>query len=152
MPKFTGPLAKLVQTPREEDAPDLHPAHQALTRLTGPTASVICLFEAADGTLTLPHSGERVASLRVRPMNAGGIADVARLLFGEVSLAHRGVVAVLWKAPTTPKEWGDVGLLERHHLICFRDGRARVGEYELRLSNDCGLDVSKADGDAEAEG
>ena len=54
-PQYRGGLARVVQEPRQEDSPDLHPAHQALTAAY-----------PADGTAHLPESGQR----RVAPAPA----------------------------------------------------------------------------------
>jgi len=143
-PRFRGALARLVQEPREEDNPDLHPAHQALTRLTRPTVLLICLDRDDNGSYRLPHDNSPVHTLAIRKMSYGGLEDVGRLMLGEVTSAHRGVINQLRVAPLTPTGWGDVGLLCRHHLILFTKGKARLGAYELVLDNSLGLTIIRA--------
>jgi CRISPR-associated endonuclease/helicase Cas3 len=143
-PRFRGALARLVQEPREEDSPDLHPAHQALTRLTRPTVSLVCLEVGADGAHRLPHDNSLVPSLAVRRMSQGGFDDVRRLLLGELSSAHRGLVELLRQAPRIPAEWAEVGMLCRHHLLLFEKGKASLGAYVLALDNALGLTVTRA--------
>jgi CRISPR-associated endonuclease/helicase Cas3 len=146
-PQFRGALARVVQQPREEDNPDLHPAHQALTRLTRPTASLICLELDADRSYRLPHDNTPVSTLMIRKMSEGGFADIGRLMLGEVSCAHVGVINQLRAEPHIPPEWIEVGMLCRHHLIQFSNGRARLGEYGLSIDNFLGLTISRAGGD-----
>ena len=43
VPSYDGQLADFTRANLEEDSPDLHKAFQALTRLTEPNVSVICL-------------------------------------------------------------------------------------------------------------
>jgi CRISPR-associated endonuclease/helicase Cas3 len=142
-PQFRGVLARMVQQPREEDSPELHPAHQALTRLTRPTVSLICLNKDDHGAYRLPHDNSLVPSLAIRRMSCGGFEDVGRLMLGEVTCAHWGVIRQLQSAPLTLTEWEDVGMLCRHHLIIFAGGKARLGAYELTLDNSLGLTVAR---------
>jgi CRISPR-associated endonuclease/helicase Cas3 len=150
-PRFRGALARVVQEPREEDSPDLHPAHQALTRLTRPTVSIICLVRDERGANRLPHDNSSVPTLAVRKMSEGGFADIGRLILGEVTSAHRGLLNQLREEPHTPREWTDVGLLCRHHLIVFTHGKARVGAYELFLDHFLGLTIALNRGQGEDE-
>jgi CRISPR-associated endonuclease/helicase Cas3 len=143
-PRFRGALARVVQEPREEDNPDLHPAHQALTRLTRPTVSLICLDRDDCGSYRLPHDNSPVHTLAIRKMSRGGFKDVSRLMLGEVVSAHRGVINHLRESPLTPPAWAEVGLLCRHHLILFTKGKASLGAYELALDNFLGLTIMRA--------
>jgi CRISPR-associated endonuclease/helicase Cas3 len=150
-PQFRGALARVVQEPREEDNPDLHPAHQALTRLTGPTVSLICLESDDNGSYRLPHDSSPVHTLAIRKMSQGGVEDVGRLMLGEVTSAHRGVINQLREVPLTPPAWVDVGLLCRHHLVLFTKGKASLGAYELVLDNSVGLTIIRTNAEGEDE-
>jgi CRISPR-associated endonuclease/helicase Cas3 len=150
-PQFRGALARLMKEAREEDNPDLHPAHQALTRLTRPTASLICLENNENGAYRLPHDNSEVPSLRIRRMAEGGFDDVRRVILAEVSSSHRGLIEELRESPRTPPEWTDVGFLSRHHLVLFTKGKARLGGYELTLSNSLGLTISRVGEEREDE-
>jgi CRISPR-associated endonuclease/helicase Cas3 len=150
-PQFRGALARVVQDPREEDNPELHPAHQALTRLTRPTVSLICLERDANGSYWLPHDNTLVPTLAIRKMSEGGFADVGRLMLGGISCAHYGVINQLRAEPHIPREWVELGMLCRHHLIQFSNGRARLGEYELSLDNFLGLTISRVGDQGEDE-
>lgn len=142
-PQFRGALARVVQEPREEDNPGLHPAHQALTRLSRPTASLICLERDASDSYRLPHDSTPLSTLRVRRMSEGGSADVGLLMMGEITSAHPGVINQLRAEPRTPAEWEKVGMLRYHHLILFSSGKARLGDYNLSLDNDLGLTITR---------
>jgi CRISPR-associated endonuclease/helicase Cas3 len=148
-PKHTGALARLVGVPREEDNPDLHPAHQALTRLTRPTVQLICLEASGTGLFRLVHDHSLIRNLSVRNLSAGGAGDVGRLLLGELNTAHPGVVRELWDSPRQPREWAEVGMLLSHHQITFVDGSATLGGYQLLLDNELGLRVIRDEGEDE---
>jgi CRISPR-associated endonuclease/helicase Cas3 len=150
-PQFRGALVRVVQEPREEDSPDLHPAHQALTRLTRPTVSLVCLERDDNGPYRLPHDNTPVPKLAIRKMSEGGSADVGRLMLGEITSAHSGVIKRLRAEPCIPPEWVEVGMLCRHHLILFSNGKARLGEYELSLDNFVGLTISRVGDQGEDE-
>src|SRR5581483_4847832 len=144
IPSFCGALARIVQEPKEEDNPDLHSAHQALTRLTRPTVSFICLLKEGE-SYHLPHDNTVVSTLVVRKMQEGGIEDIGRFLMGEVTSAHRGLLNELRTMPLNPREWKDVAMLARHHVIVFDEGLAHVGRYQLELDRFLGLTISRAD-------
>jgi CRISPR-associated endonuclease/helicase Cas3 len=144
-PQFRGVLARVVQEAREEDNPDLHPAHQALTRLTRPTVSLICLQRDDNDPYRMPHDNSPFSTLAIRKNSQGGFEDVARVMLGEVTSAHRGLINQLRQKPLMPREWKDVGLLCRHHLILFTEGKALVGPYELSLDNLFGLTITRPD-------
>lgn len=148
-PSFSGALARIVGEPREEDSPELHPAHQALTRLTRPTLQLICLTEDSDGTLRTPHDGKPVPTLQVRKLSAGGSEDMRRLLNAELGVADMRVLRELWANPMTPAEWEEVAMLKKHHLIVFRDGVAVLGGAELRLDMQLGLQVTRSESEGD---
>jgi CRISPR-associated endonuclease/helicase Cas3 len=141
-PIFRGDFTRMVTEPREEDSPELHPAHQALTRLTRPTVALVCLIDEGDGQHRLPHNGQVVSPRSIRKMSEGGTDDVRNILLGEVSSAHPGLVRELASRPLVPSAWKKVGILARHHLVTFQNGSARIGEHKLRLDNDIGLEVT----------
>jgi CRISPR-associated endonuclease/helicase Cas3 len=150
-PQFRGSLSRVVSAPREEDSPDLHPAHQALTRLTRPTVSLICLLKDFEGTYFLPHDSSPVRTLAIRNMSSGGFKDISRLMLGEITSAHRGLLNELRAVARIPDEWVDLGLLNRHHLIVFTEGKAHVGPYELELDYYLGLTITRANVQGEDE-
>jgi CRISPR-associated endonuclease/helicase Cas3 len=97
-------LYSYTQYPQDEDRPDLHPAHQALTRLAEPSVRAIVLD---------PEAAERLVS---RTAGAPGI-DVAReLLAHSVTLSHRGLVDELLAVPA-PDSWKRSALLRDCRLL-----------------------------------
>ncbi|MHB1424624.1 MAG: CRISPR-associated helicase Cas3' [Gemmataceae bacterium] len=142
-PRFRGTLARILQEPREEDNPDLHPAHQALTRLSRPTVSLICLSKDSNGVYCLTHDNSPVRTLAIHKISEDGYKDIGRLLLAEITSADRGLLGELSLTPRIPREWSDFGLLCRHHLIVFTDGKARVGSIELELDNFLGLTITR---------
>ena len=143
-PGFSGILERIVSQPREEDSPDIHPAHQALTRLSRPTVQLICLLRGSGNTWQLPHNRSVLQTLTVRPMSKGGIDDIRTLLNGELTVADFRVLRALSEDPQTLEKWSDVGMLCRHHLVTFEDGLAQIGNVELLLDEHLGLMVRAA--------
>ncbi len=122
-----------------------------MTRLTGPTVSLICLACADNGAYRLTHNAGPVSSLAIRKISQGGFEDIGRLMLAEVTSTHRGLINELRDGPRTPPEWADTGLLCRHHLIVFAEGKARVGRYDLLLDNEIGLTITRVNDQGEDE-
>lgn len=102
-PTYRGDLSRMAAIPREEDSPDLHPAHQALTRLTRPTAVLICLKDQGNGQFRLPYdAGSRRFFAGPEDVRRGE-QDITAILQGEVSCAHRGIVRGVGARPLTPR-------------------------------------------------
>lgn len=141
-PPFSrGSLAELAQLPREEDAPELHPAHQALTRLTELTVQVVCL----GGTSERPTLRPGGPALDRRWLRERPTIEVTRdLLSRAVSLSDRRVVHALLKREV-PKGWQDSPVLRRHRPLYFGEDRiAPVGDWLIRLDPELGLVIERA--------
>lgn len=118
-PDTDGFLTELTGQTLEEDAPELHPALQALTRLAEPTVTVVALWGApdqafADADRTQPVDPRRRPTLDV----------TAQLLRHACSLGDRRVVAALRDAPPPPG-WAASPLL-RHTRAVFFDTNQRA--------------------------
>ncbi len=138
-PSYPGPLWRLIEDSREEDAPEIHQAHQALTRLGDPAVDIVCLF----GSEARPYLDEALTEpvdLKERPS-----AELSRrLLLRSVSIAHRGLFPEL-VAREVPPGWQLSPLLRRHRLLTFDAGRsAPVGPYRLRLDEELGLVIERS--------
>ena len=72
-------------------------------------------------------------------------------MLGELTSTHRGLLNELTVVPRIPREWSDVGMLCRHHLIVFANGKASVGPYELDLDYCLGLSITHANAQGEDE-
>ena len=110
----------------EEDDPGVHPSLQALTRLSDPSVSVVCLTPE-----------ERVGLRRTAVPSRD---EAKELLRRSVSLVGRGVVAEATTRLTAPSGWQRSPLL-RHHLLLELDaaGGCDIGPYRLTLDNHLGL-------------
>jgi CRISPR-associated endonuclease/helicase Cas3 len=136
-PGYDGGLSRLVGEPREEEAPELHPAHQALTRLIDVTVPLVCL----EGTPERPLlDGEALRKDKVPD-----VALAKRLLRRSVTVSDRRIVYELLDQPT-PDGWIKSPLL-RHHRLVALDGHhsARVGKWRLHLDGEVGLVVEPGD-------
>jgi CRISPR-associated endonuclease/helicase Cas3 len=139
-PTYDGALWRVMEDPREEDAPEFHREHQALTRLADPTVEVVALYA----------EGEH---LRLRP--GGPEVDLSReptrdetraLLLRSSRLADRRIVHRLlsWDPPTA---WKRSPLL-RHHRCLRLDtaGRCPVDRYVVELDPELGFRVTGEEG------
>lgn len=135
-PDSGGALWRFTENPREEDAPDFHRAHRALTRLADEAVPVVCLF----GTKTRPS----LDPAGHEPVDLGNIpsAQMAqRLLARSVAIADRRVVSTL-KSKVVPSGWLRSPLLRHHRLLSFdSEGIATVGAHRVRLDSVLGLQV-----------
>lgn len=130
-PSCPDSLAALIGTAREEDAPALHPAHQARTRLIDHSVAVICL----GGTEAVPLLGDRPIKRSEKPT----VALARRLLQRSVTITHPGVVAALLQTQS-PSGWVQTPLLRNYRLLVFNEhNTASVGLFTLSLDPECGL-------------
>ena len=137
-PTFSGEIWRMTADPREEDAPDFHQAHQALTRLAEPSVAVVCMWKRAASVTLGPGDAAAVDLDAIPPMPL-----IQELLRCSVTVAHGGIVPLLLAEPT-PKGWRKCALLRNHKLAVFgQDGTCRVGEYALSLDPDRGLVVAQ---------
>lgn len=135
-PTYNGPLGDFTSDPKEEDSPEFHAAHQALTRLSQPTVNVVCLHEdEGDGELYDRENG------RSRPDAEPTIEQTKRLLRHSVPVSDRRVVRELLSREP-PEGWRRSPLLRHHRLLMLdQDGRAEVGGYQLVLDKTIGLTI-----------
>jgi len=135
LPTHGGSLATLIGTALEEDAPELHPAHQARTRLIEHSVPVICL----EGTEDAPLLDGKVVKRSETPT----VALAKELLQRSVTITHRGVVAALLEKQP-PSGWAKTPLLRSYRLLVFDEQNvAFVGSYKLRLDPECGLIIGE---------
>ncbi|MFW6116671.1 MAG: CRISPR-associated helicase Cas3' [bacterium] len=121
----------------EEDNPEVHESLQALTRLSGPSLSVICLY-GSEGDTYYDREGRC-------PVNSSEVQDrstIRELL--QCSLSVTGWVArqLIDELPTPPT-WNRYALLRHHKLLVLgSDGSATIGSFKLRLDEEYGLLVT----------
>ncbi len=139
-PSYTGQLWRLAGNITEEDAPELHPVHQALTRLASPSVPVVLLHgdaetAALDSMLSNPVDMNQVPSLET----------TKRLLMRSVTISDRRMVFQLLKQ-SPPRSWRRSGLL-RNHRVIFLDSRgmSKIGDYLLILDVETGVTVSRSE-------
>jgi len=120
-------LTDFLKDPREEDAPDLHPALQALTRLGAPSVEVVLLPE---GSPLIPSGPGRLERARVRES-----------LQRAVSVSARSVTRELAKLDVPPSFAATAGL--RHHrlLVLDQGGEAATGRLSIRYDAELGLRI-----------
>lgn len=140
-PGFSGHLARMVSDPREEDDPTLHQAHQALTRLTGLTVNVICLY--GTGTKAFwDKKQEEPLDLNLAPNDE----VVRKLLEHSASVSRFGLTEAIIQDDknTLPVAWGKTALLRHHRVLFFNEqGICPCGNFQIRLDDKSGLVIQK---------
>lgn len=133
-PTYGGALWRLTGDPREEDAPDFHQAHQALTRLAEPTVSLV-LLHGTVGAPCLNSASHEEVDMDVEPT----VEQAARLLACSVSVSDKRIVFDLMAMPVPPG-WRRSALLRHHRAVILdRDGGVVIGKHYLRADHEIGL-------------
>lgn len=136
-PSYGGQLWRLTEDPREEDAPDFHQAHRALTRLTPPSVPVVLLFGSSDRAWLDAAHRESVDIDSVPSIDA-----MKQMLMRSANISDRRVVfQLLQQAP--PMSWRRTALLRNHRAI-FLDGDGcseSIDGYSIRQDPETGLTV-----------
>lgn len=121
----------------DEDKPELHEAWRAMTRLTRPSVTLVCLHRLADG-VTLDPDGRRPISLKERPGRELA-AELARRI---VTLSTYPVFKhFIDQKP--PPGWRKHPLLRYHRAAIFTEGRIDLGDSWLILDPELGLMTEK---------
>jgi len=111
-PKRRIALGEFAKHPRKEDAPEIHKAHQALTRL-GDSVQVVCLY----GTRARP-SFDAKGEDKINPRREPTEDEAIRLLRHSLSLSTKRVVERL-RAEPAPVGWRKSSLLRHYRLIAL---------------------------------
>jgi len=116
---------------REEDSPELHPALQAVTRLTEPTVNVVLLPAGSP----LEPKGSRTPD-----------RDTVRALVGQsVSVSSRGAVQALFKQEAPPAFAASPALRRHRLLIVDTNGEGRVEGVRFAYDPELGLTITRED-------
>jgi CRISPR-associated endonuclease/helicase Cas3 len=124
----------------EEDKPELHAALQALTRLTPPSISLVCLHRTAAGLTLNPDGSGPVVNLEQEP----GASLTREMALATATVSHPAAVRHFRNEPV-PSGWKDHPLLHDHRPAIFTDGVCRLSESGriLRLDRELGLEISR---------
>ena len=122
-----------------EEDPRVHESLQALTRLSPPGVSLVCLHRQGERVVAEPGCSEPI-DLDIPPGDALTRVLVRRM----VTVTHRGVLAAL-QNQAVPAAWERHALLRHCRLALFTDGLCRLPEspYALRLTRALGLQIIK---------
>ncbi len=134
-PTFDG-LLNDTSAGLEEDAPDVHAAFQALTRLGPPTISLICLHETPAGLNTEPDGSGAPVDLERKP-DAETTRALARATVG---VSNRALVDH-FRAQEPPDAWRKHPLLRDHRVAIFANREYVCGGQTLCLSRELGLAI-----------
>lgn len=118
-----------------DDSEEVHAAHQAMTRLGGPSVEVVCLYEQ-NGQVYLTLDADKPFDLNRRPDPAGVLALLGRSI--RISFDPSLVKRIL-ELPVPP-EWEVTAHLRKHRLLRFAaDGSCLTEDLPLVLDPVLGL-------------
>src|SRR5262249_22717281 len=100
-PAFTDDLIRVITLSLDEDNPELHPTHQALTRLTEASVNLIFLYRVGQQTCLDPAGTQPVDPDRLPTLE-----QTRSLLLNGVTIAHGGCVGHYAPLPCPPG-WRD---------------------------------------------
>jgi CRISPR-associated endonuclease/helicase Cas3 len=132
-PTYRNHIGGFSQQEFEEDAPEIHQAHQALTRL-GDSVQVVCLY----GTKARPYF-DAARTQSIDPTREPIKEDAVRLLRHALSLSLKGLVHTL-RDEAVPSGWKNSPLLRHHRLIALDEP---PNGYKLTLDAERGVVVEK---------
>ena len=99
----------------KEEEPAAHRMMQALTRLTRPNVSLICLYDQG-GRLSTDKAGQEKVDLEKIP----DLVTAKRLLNNSISISDREVVSYFTENIEVPPAWAKSSLLRNHRAIIMR--------------------------------
>lgn len=117
----------------DEDDPDVHESLRALTRLSGPSVSVVCLVEASDGIRTAFEPSTLVDFEKQPP-----VEESRKILESTVTLSYRTCL-LDFPATMTPPGWRTSSLLRHHRAAVFRKGVFETERNRIHLDPDLGI-------------
>lgn len=137
-PSYSSHLSGIFANNLEEDSPEIHQSLQAVTRLTEPTASVICLWEKGGKDYVDEGSTEEI-NLNKKPY----LEQTKELLRRSLTISNKSVVFEFLNEEA-PKGWTESALLRRHRIIKFDENRTcRKFGHIFTLHKDLGLKITK---------
>jgi CRISPR-associated endonuclease/helicase Cas3 len=116
-PSYGQHISRIFTNNLEEDNPDIHQSLQAVTRLTEPTATVICLWEK-DGKTYLEESFTEEINLNKKPY----LEQTKEFLRCSLIISNKSVVFKFF-AEEVPKGWQESALLRNHRVLKFDENR-----------------------------
>jgi CRISPR-associated endonuclease/helicase Cas3 len=122
----------------DEDNPELHEAWRALTRLTRPSVTLVCLHRQADGRVTLEPEGQIPVDLTRKP-NRQLTTELAQ---HAVTISDYRVVKHFLSLET-PLGWREHALLRYYRAAIFDHGRCECTDTLLTLDRHRGLIIGK---------
>ena len=140
-PGYSGEIWRLSAESREEDDPRLHEAHQALTRLTGLTVNVLCLY--SEGTRSYLDID---LSYWLDTKACPNTELTKRLLTRAIVISRQGLVQrIIESGCPIPVAWREQPLLRHHYILFFSQGnRCQFDRYVLNLDEERGLIIENA--------
>ncbi|MCL4554304.1 MAG: CRISPR-associated helicase Cas3', partial [Actinobacteria bacterium] len=132
---------------KDNENPEVKPKAQAATRLCRPSVSLLCLYDASDGAISIDPQGRQV----VDPVREPDLETTRALLLREVKITHPAIVGhFLERNHERPGErgrplgWRSSPHLRHHRPAVFRNGICAVeGGWSMRLHAELGIVILK---------
>ena len=122
----------------DEDNPELHAAWRALTRLTCPSVTLVCLHRQADDRITLDPDGEQPVDLHKRP-NQKLAAELAKRV---VTISNYPVFKYFINQKP-PLGWREHPMLRYYRAAVFSQQRIDLRDKWLVLEPHLGIMIEK---------
>ena len=138
-PRFGMRPWSLATTELEEDAPEFHAAHRALTRISSPSVTAVLLSGNADEAFLDPAGRIHVDMCRTPDPDT-----THALLKRSVNISDRRVVFKIleWNVPSL---WRGKALLRLCRALYLDEGGVcSIGDYELALDEELGITVRES--------
>lgn len=142
------PLAGYTSEAVEEEAVQLHPRFQALTRWGPPTVTVVVLYRQ-DAGYSLEPGGRHPVDPERKPRD---LEEVKALLRGSIPVSSQRLAPSLLRQPV-PRGWQESPLLSQCRYLPLDPAHrsAPVGQVQVRLDPDEGLVIEVPDEEEERE-
>ena len=119
----------------DDESEEVHAAHQAMTRLGGPSVEVVCLFDR-QGQAFLDAGDHAPVNLTRKP----GQTEIHKLLGRSMRIGFNPGLVKRMLALPVPQEWEATAHLRRHRLLRFDTaGNCLTAELPLILDPILGL-------------
>lgn len=119
----------------KEEAPEIHSAFRAMTRLIPPGVSLVCFFQLSDGTTTLADG-----KTAFDPQQVPSDSEMEMIFKSTVSV-HDYRIVEYFLGQGAPAAWRKTAALRNHYPVIFKEGKCTLNDITLSLSKQPGLEI-----------
>jgi CRISPR-associated endonuclease/helicase Cas3 len=139
-PEYSGQLWRMTENSFEEDSPESHKAHRALTRLGPPSFQIIFVYQRANH---LYLNSDCIKVIDIDDINSHD--TIIALLKNSTSISHIVIVSHIIENPSdySRPAWKNCAYLRHCRLIQLNEGIAQIGKYKISIDLEQGVMISK---------